>query len=200
MADYITSAEFKARHEITTTTYDDIIAEVISEASRIVDSMCGRRFDDTGSAKARVFRPVHGGLAYVDDFSSTSGLVIKTDTSDDGTFDTTWDAADYTLEPLNGIGENGQAGFPYYRIVAVGSKSFPCTRRPSLEVTAPWGWAATPADVKGATYLIANRLYEERRSPFGLAANPEFGSQPIRQSSAVRKLLEPYMRRSPLVA
>lgn len=200
VADYITALEFKARQNITTTGDNDVIDEVITEASRMIDALAGRRFDDTGSATARVFHPLNSGICYVDDFSTTSGLIIKTDTSDDGTFDTTWDAADYSLEPLNGIGGNGQSGFPYFRIVAVKSKTFPCYRRPTVEVTARWGWAAVPADVKGATYLVANRLFEERKAPFGSVANAEFGSLPLRDQRTVTKLLAPYMRTKPLVA
>lgn len=200
MADYISRAEFKTRQDITNTSSDDIIDEVITEASRMVDSICGRRFDDTGSATARVFRPTNCEIAYVDDFSTATGLVIKTDTSDDGTYDTTWDAADYTLEPLNNVGENGQSGWPYWRIVAVKSKSFPMWKRPSIQVTAQWGWAAVPADVKGATYLIANRLFEERKAPFGSVANADFGSLPLRDQRTVTRLLHDYVRRSPMVA
>lgn len=200
VADYITRTEFKARQNITTANDDDVIGDVITEASRMVDSLCGRRFDDLGSATARVFHPLHSTLCYVDDFSTTSGLVIKTDTSDDGTYDTTWDAADYTLEPLNGIGDNGQSGFPYWRIVAVKAKTFPCYRRPTVEVTAQWGWASVPADVKGATYLVANRLFEERKVPFGAVTNAEFGSLPLRDQRTVMKLLRPYIRTRPQVA
>lgn len=200
MVDYISRAEFKTRQNITNTSSDDIIDEVITEASRMVDGLCGRRFDDLGSATARVFRPLTAYLAIVDDFSTTTGLVIKTDTSDDGTYNQTWDAADYTLEPLNGVGENGQSGWPYWRICAVKAKTFPLYRRPTLEVTAQWGWAAVPADVKGATYLVANRLFELRSVPFGTVPSVEFGSLPIREQRDVMKLLRDYVRRTPLVA
>lgn len=200
MSDYITRSEFKARQNISVTTDDTTIDQVITEASRMIDTMCGRRFGDAGSASARTFRPVSDRLCYVDDFHTTSGLIIKTDTGDNGTFDTTWDAADYVLEPLNGVGDNGQTGWPWYRIVAVGSRTFPFWLRPGVQITARWGWATVPADVKGATFLIANRLYEERKVPFGSVSNADFGSLPLRDQRTVTKMLYPYQRRTPVVA
>lgn len=200
MADFITAAEFKSRQNITQATDDDTIDEVVSEASQMVRSLCGREFDDSGSATARVFHPVDGCLVVTNDFSTTSGLVIKTDTSDDGTFATTWDAADYELEPLNGVGTDGQSGWPYWMIRAVKAKRFPRLARASVEVTAQWGWAAVPSDVKGATYLIANRLFEERKVPFGTVGSVEFGALPIRDQRTVMKMLAKYDRNPPQVA
>ena len=200
MADIITRAEFKTRQGITDTDNDDVIDEVITEATKLIVTTCGRVFDDAGSASARVFHPLSGCLAYVHDFSTTTGLIIKTDTGNDGTYATTWDAADFSLEPLNNIGPSGQSGWPYRIIRAVRGRTFPCLARPALQVTARWGWTAVPDDVKGAAYLVANRLYAERNTPFGSVQSAEFGALPIREQRDVMKLLQDYVVRAPLVA
>ena len=56
MTDYITSANFKTRFGITTTSDDARIAAHITAASLEVDSMCGRQFGThSGDATARYF-------------------------------------------------------------------------------------------------------------------------------------------------
>jgi hypothetical protein len=62
------------------------------------------------------------------------------------------------------------------------------------------GWTATPDAIKSATYMLANRLYEERKAPFGTVGNADFGALPIRDQRTVNRILAPYMRRQPAVA
>lgn len=199
MADYISTAEFKTRQNISVTTEDTVIGLIVTEASRMVDGICGRRFDDLGSASARVFHPLNSYEVVIDDCSSIS--TVKTDDGDDGTYGTTWASGDWQAYPLNGVGDDGQTGWPYTRIVAIESRTFPTrNRRTSVQVTAQWGWAAVPAAVESATYLIANRLFEERKAPFGTVGSAEFGALPIRDQRTVMKLLGPYKRPRPMVA
>ena len=200
MADYITYDKFRTRHNITGTVDDATIHEVISEASRMIDGLCGRRFDGDTNATARVIYPLNSRCVWLP-WDAHEVTAVKTDTSDNGTFDTTWDAADYQLSPLNGIGPNMQSGWPYTRIEAVSSRIFPTSaRRPPVEVTAKWGWAATPDDIVGATFMLAFRLYEERKAAFGVVGNADFGALPIRDQRTVNRMLAPYMRREPVVA
>lgn len=198
MADYITAAEFKTRHNITVTTDDAIIAEIVTEASRLVDSICGRRFDDSGAATARVFHPLNAYECLIDDCSSIT--TVKTDTGDDGNYAKTWTSGDFEAYPLNGVGPNQLTGWPYTRIVAIEALLFPTGhRRASVQVTAQWGWAAVPDEVKGATYFVANRLYEERKAPFGVAGANEFGPLPLRDQRTVDKMLAQFKRTKPMV-
>jgi hypothetical protein len=182
VTDYITSANFKTRHGITTSTDDARIAAHITAASLEVDSICGRQFGThSGAATARYF------------FTA-----VATDQTDTGDYATTWTVStDYQVAPLNGVGPNGQTGFPVTQLLAVGyAYSFPtCTRHPSVKVTGKWGWAAVPVDVVEATYLLAHRLFYERDVPSGVVpGSVEFGGVGMRRPYTVERLLAPYIR------
>lgn len=198
MADYITAEAYKKRHNITSIQDEDLIVAVVTEASRMIDGLCGRQFTADASASTRVFHPTDNYTAWIDDALEIT--TVKTDTSDNGTFDTTWDSTDFEAWPLNGVGINRLTGWPYTQLVAVGNRTFPSYRRASIEVNAKWGWTAVPDDVVGACYLLANRLAEEKKAPFGTVGSAEFGALPIRDQRTVLRLLAPYMRRHPVVA
>lgn len=195
---YATLPELKARLDITDTTDDDRMTAVLAAASREIELWCRRQFNDAGAATARVYQPRTSGRLTVDDFSTTTGLVIATDTGDDGTYETTWTAADYQLYPLNGV-VSGQTGWPYWRLVAVGSQAFPtCTRRPTVQVTARWGWTAVPTPVKEACLISAAEAFKLGDAPFGVAGFGEFGAVRVRMNSRAQSLLAPY-RRDPVL-
>lgn len=183
MTDYATLAELQGWLGISDSDDVPILEACIDTASRLVDAYCGRRFYVDTSATARTYYPVDGCLVRVDDISTSSGLIVKTDEDDDGTYETTWTSTDYQLEPLNGI-EDGLEGFPTSRIRAVGTLGFPTVNdRPSVQVTAVWGWSAVPAAVKRATLMQAARLHRRKQTPEGIAGGDQFGA--IRISSRI---------------
>lgn len=192
--EYITSAEFRAylREQPTYTSDDDEFDDVRTSASRAVDVYCGRRFYQTDPATARTFRAVSSALVLVDDISTTTDLVVKSDSAGDGTFATTWTInTDFLLEPANGV-RDGIEGWPYTRIVALDTKSFPIlTRRPGVQVTAKWGWAAVPEPVKLATKMLALEHYRQRDTPFGVMGMGDFAMR-VRANPQVALLLDPY--------
>lgn len=195
MTDYITASNFKTRFGITVATDDARIAAHISAASRQVDSMCARHFA-TATETTRYFWPDGRHLARIDDCYDITAVAI--DTADDGTYATTLTAgADYTVAPYNGVGPNGQTGWPTYQLEATGYTYwfYTHTRRPSIAVTAKFGWAAVPDDVTEATYMLAHRLYFERDVPSGnVPGSAEFGGAPLRRMWTVDQLLNPYKR------
>jgi hypothetical protein len=171
--------------------------------SEWVNQHCQRQFNKTTTATARTYRSRDCGTVEVDDFHTTTDLVIKTDTTDDGTYDTTWTSADYVLEPYGGV-ESGVTGFPYRTIRAVESLYFPeRTFRPRVQVTAQWGWAAVPESVTLATKLVAAFLYNLKNSPLGVASFADNGLIRVRDVPQAAMLLEPYRnpaKTGPLVA
>lgn len=197
MADYITADEFKERFDMTLSTTDDArIAAHVSAASREVDSMCGRHFG-TATESTRYFTPDGHNLVRVDDCYDITA--VATDYDDTGNYSTTLtEGTDYIVEPYNGVGPNGQSGWPVTQLKARGYSNyyFPLdTRRPSVSVTAKFGWEAVPDDVVEATFLLAHRLYYERDVPSGnVAGSVEFGGAPLRRPYTVERLLKPYLR------
>lgn len=196
---YATLNEFKA-YLFPSSNYgtaeDPQMEAAIESASRIIDAHTNRRFYSDSTVSARVYYADTPIRCTVDDFSTITGLIIKTDTGDNGTYDQTWAATEYILEPLNAeIG--GVSSQPYNIIVATIPKLFPTTgRRPRVQVTAKWGWAAVPDTVRQACLIQAARLYRRAQTPEGFAAGESFGA--IRVSTKldpdVQMLLAPYRR------
>jgi hypothetical protein len=198
---YVTQAQLKTRLGIGDTDDDTPISEAVNAASRWIEKFCGRQFNKTTTASARVYPPETLHLAFVDDFHTTTDLVIKTDTGDDGTFETTWATTDYQLEPLNGI-VDGEQGWPYYRIRTrrSGANYFPVCSGASLQVTAQWGWTAVPAGVLSAAYLLAADALALKDARFGVAGMGDFGPWRVRENHRAEALLQPYVRHPLMVA
>jgi len=190
---YASLADLKARLNIPAadTDHDAELEDKLKGASREVEAFCGRQFNNAGSASPRLYYPESPWLVEVDDFHTTTSLTVKTGV--DGSFDTTWSAADYELEPLNGIVE-GQTGWPYWQIKAVGGRTFPCGRRATVEITAVWGWAAVPDPIKDATLIIASESFKLREAPFGVAGFGEFGVVRITTNQVAMRKLAPYVK------
>lgn len=182
------------------------LTNVALTVTRGIEKYCHRQFNKTDTATARVYGNASVGLgilsrnvAIVDDFHTTTGLVIATDTSDDGSFATTWATTDYQLEPLNGI-VDGETGWPYWLIRAVGSYTFPTsTRRAPLRVTAKWGWAAVPTPAKEAWLVVGAETASLPEAKFGVASNAEWGVARVRANPMAMAMLNPYRRDAVLV-
>ena len=200
---YISTEEAKLYLGINLTKDDPLVAAAVVAASGWVTEYCQRDFNTATAATARVYTPASSYRCHVDDFSTTVGLVVKTDTNDDGVYDKTWTAADYVLKPHNGI-EGGESGFPYRTIIAVESPSFPCgTGRARVEVTAKWGWAAVPDKVKQATRILAAEVYRLKDAPLGIAGANDFGPLRVREVPQVAMMLSNFRHPAltgPLVA
>jgi hypothetical protein len=172
----------------------DLLERAINATSRGVDKYTGRRFWQDSSVQVCTYRPDDPYVAWVDDISTTTGLVVKTDTTGDGTYATTWASTDYQLEPLNASAQD--AAYCWWRIVAIDRYTFPAAdRRPTLQVTAKFGWPATPDEVTEATILRAAALFKRSEAVFGVAGFGDLGVVRIgRQDPDVVELLGPYRR------
>ena len=190
---YATVEELRSSLKVETgdpVSDEDLIRALVS-VSRAIESWCERQFNDSGTPSPRRYRPLNCGLVLVDDFSTSDGLIVETST--DGSTWQTWDAADYELEPTDGI-VDGRPGWPYCRIRAVGARQFPVTRRTSVRVTARWGWAEVPAPVKEACLLLAAESVKLPDAPFGVAGFGEYGPVRVRDNPIAQNKLAPYRR------
>jgi hypothetical protein len=174
---------------------EDLLRQAISAASEAIDDFCGRSFYLEPTAATRMYSPDDPYLVEVDDIGSTTGLIIKTDTAGDGTWATTWTSTDYQLEPIN-AGTRSHRAYSWTRIRAVGRHTFPTPdRRPTVQVTARFGWSRVPHAVTSACLLKAVSLFRRKDSPDGIAGFGEFGPVRIgRQDPHVMQLLSPYVR------
>lgn len=185
----------------------DELTNVALAVTRGIEKYCHRQFNQTVTASARIYGSNSVGtgvlskhVAIVDDFHSTTGLVIATDSGEDGSFATTWTSADYQLEPLSGI-VDGETGWPWWLIRAVGSQTFPChNRRAPLQVTARWGWAAVPTPVKEAWLVVGAETASLPEAKFGVASSAEWGVARVRANPMAMAMLNPYRRDAILVA
>lgn len=173
----------------------DLIERAISTASRSIDRFCGRRFWKDATPVARLFRPRNDDFVIVNDIATATGLLVATDDGD-GTYATSWTIdTDFILEPNNAdIAEDG--AHPWWIVQSTGARLFPVdTLRPSLRVTAVWGWSAIPDDVVEATILLAVRTLRLKDAPFGVFGDSQMGAMRVlRMDPATRVLVQPYVR------
>ena len=141
------------------------INAAIAAAQAEIDQITGRTFEVPSGATAKTFIPYYDYTVFCDDIAKTDGLIVKTDTGLDGTYDTTLTiTTDYVL--------NGNAA-PYRVIKRVDGSAWPRDRygRPTVQITAFWGYGmAIPDQIKQCALVIAARLYQRRSSPLGFQA------------------------------
>ena len=190
---YTTTALVKASLGIPTgtTSEDTYIAAAIGAAEDEINKFCGRTFEPDAAATTRVYQPSTNVLAYTDDFHTTTDLVVKQDDSNNGTYATTLTiTTDFIV-----IGN--EAPFNIIRSV---SSPFPryTSDRPTVEVTAKWGYqSAIPDAVQQAALILSARLFQRRSSPLGVMAGVVNDFGPIRVSRVdpdIQRLLSGYRR------
>lgn len=172
------------------------LERAIEATSRAIDRHCGRRFWPDSTVQTRTYRPDDAYIAWVDDISTTTGLVVKTDTTGDYTWATTWTInTDFHLEPRN-IDQGDTSAYSWTKIVAIDTELFPvATYRDTLQVTAKFGWSAVPDDIVYACLLKSASLFKRRDAVFGVAGFNQFGPVRInREDRDLQDLLRPYMR------
>ena len=187
MADYTTTTLLKASLGITDTADDTALTAAITAASRAIDKVTGTTFYTVSAT--RVYDPVSPYEVWVDRFTDTTGLVVKT--GRDGTYTTTIAATDVVAWPYNAASTGGS----YCRImVPTGVLPMYCLR-PSVQVTASFGYSSAPAEVAQACLIKAARIFRRKDSPEGIAGTGEFGVARIskHEDPDVMMLLAPYL-------
>lgn len=195
---YCTLAELKAFVNISDSNDDAELEDAVNSASRQIDAYCGRKFYADGSTSAKVYRTRNPYQVTVDDISTATGLVLKYDDDDDGTFEITISSSDYFLMPLNGeaFGISG-LGYTSIELLTDGQHEFPTIKtnnRPRIQVTANWGFAAVPEPVRQACLMLSSENFAMRNTPLGIAGVGEFGVLAVRQNRQITRMLDPYRR------
>ena len=194
---YATLLDVKQALRITDDLDDSLLALSIEAASRQIDGYCERVFYEQ-EAVTRVYVPRDSFLVEIDDLVTLTTLK----TSSGGvTFDITWSAGDYQLEPLNG--RSGGLDTPFTQIRAIGSYLFPVwepsnvnAQEATVQIVGTFGWATVPTAVKQATILLAMRQFKRYDSPLGVAGFGDLGAIRVSRflDPDVAQLVEPYRR------
>lgn len=193
MASYASISDIKAvdRLNITDTTSDIVLTDVVEAISRWIDDVTGRRFSPV--TETRYFTAQARDIIWVDDISASAGLLLYTDDDGDGVYENTWAATDFNLRPYN-----PRSGWPFeaIEITPNGDFYFPSTKR-GVKITAAFGWSAIPSQVKQACILQSERLFKRFATPLGSSGMSALGEIRLSIPSAdgdVMRLLEPFMR------
>lgn len=195
---YCSLAEVKAALRLTDAVDDGLLTRAIESASRRVDGYTGRFFY-TRQATVDLYATNDRRLM-VPDIATTSGLTVRTDDADDGTYSTVWAlGVDYLVEPT----DRALQDRPITALSASGNRLFPSaiypwrglvnpTVRPLVRVVATWGWPAIPHDVREATVLLSMRQFARLNAPLGVVGFADMAVTVRAVDPDVRDLLQPY--------
>lgn len=188
---YCTLTEVKSALRLSDSIDDTLIENAIEGASRRIDGYCGRWFYKTTAQAVSMF----ANNAYrlmTNDIATTTGLVLKIDSSGTGTFDQTLTlGTDYIVEPTDYLVQKR----PIRTLTMVGGYTYPMFYIPSIpavEVTAQWGWNAVPDDVREACVLLSMRQFARYNAALGVMAFADMAITVRAVDPDVRDLLQPY--------
>ena len=172
-----------------TSSEDTPLTAAINAAQDSVDGYTNTTFETV--TESRVYAADDPSVLLVDQFHTLTNLVVKTDTSADGNYDTTLTiTTDFLVNPYNAgpftAIQNVSGDWPRYR-----------TGRPGVQVTAAYGdrsSSGVPYAVSQAALILAARLYQRKSSPLGIMTGfADYGIARIsRQDPDVAALLQQY--------
>jgi len=188
---YIELSLLKSSLQIDDNILDDFLELAIEGASRQIDATCERVFYQS-NAETRLFTPRDSYVVEIDDLRSVT--TIKTSSDADGSFDVTWQAKDFQLEPLNS--KAGGIEFPSTQIRAVDDYLWPIDgEEATVQIVGDWGWDSIPAQIRQATLILSARLFERRNSPLGIAGFSDIGAVRVSRFDAdIENLIMPFKK------
>lgn len=194
---YATIAELQGRLT-TRISAESAVSSALAAASRAIEGHCNRVFTLDAVASSRTYTPARSDELLVDDIGTLTDLVVAIG-SDGVSFPNV--LTDYWSAPANAITKGRPIEllltdglFPVLRITQQRTLSREVSR-PTVQVTARWGWPSVPEDVSEAVLLLASRLYVRRDSPTGVAGFGDMGVVRVSsQDSDVKAMLAPYAR------
>ncbi len=196
---YCALSELKTYLGLSGSGQDDNLENAIEGASREIDQYTGRIFYQT-SSQDNYYTPNNFFIQAVDDISTATGLVVKLDTTDDGTHNKTLTKdTDFALLPVNVTNALDQ-NQPYTHIKILDNRSserFDPDIFNNIKVTAQFGFSSVPDAIKQATFLQATRLFKRKDSPFSVYGNPETGTAELfnKFDPDALKLIKGYSKR-----
>ena len=198
---YVDKADLKTYLGLSGTAQDTNIDNAINGASRQIDKFCDRRFWQDETVQVKYYNPTNDFYLIVDDISTTTGLIVQLDTTDDGTYDTTLTLdTDYILKPINPQTHKISDTLYYYpqnelHIIATrSSERFDPLIIKNVKITAKFGWSKVPEAISQACLIQATRLFKRKDTPFNVMGNEQTGTIELFNKFDVdaRELIKPY--------
>jgi hypothetical protein len=205
---YLTRDEARRYAGLSDLADTELLDDVITTVSRMIDNACQRHFWQTAAATNRVFRTQDLYRMVFGPFNDlVSCSAITFDRAGVGTFDESLNLANVVFS--TGKASDNVYAYPeerpYTEANLVNMVFWPIpggtagTRRQQLtQITGVWGWPEVPAMVKQACRLQVARIMKRQESPLGVAGFGEFGVVRVsRLDPDVDALLQPYKLLSP---
>ena len=194
---YTTLADVRNSLQIEDSIDDAEIEAAILAASRMIDDYCQRFFYQEGSLAfpaTRYYTAVSPWYLETDDIVQITELACDPDFNQSYAqiWNTTTPPLDVMYEPVN----NPQKGWPYTRVLAIGSYVFPYFFPRTVRISGIFGFPEVPYEVQLACKLQAARLFIRKQSPFGIAGSVELGTVRLnsRLDPDVEMLLKTFRR------
>ena len=194
---YTTLSDVKNALQIEDTLDDTAIEAAILTASRQIDEYCQRFFyreGTVGSPATRYYTAYSPWYVETDDIVQLTQLACDPDF--DQSYSQVWNITtaplDVMYEPVN----NPLKGWPWTRILAIGSYVFPYFFPQTVRVQGVFGFPEVPYEVELACKIQASRLFVRKQSPFGIAGSVELGTVRLnsRLDPDVEMLLKTFRR------
>jgi hypothetical protein len=189
---YCTLADLKNSLQIEDSNDDTALQAAIVTASRQIDEYCQRFFYSISDV--RYYTAVSPWYVETDDIVSITQLACDPDFTQ--TYSQIWNTTtpplDIMYEPVN----NPTKGWPYTKILAIGSYVFPYFFPQTVKITGTFGFPEVPYEVEMACKIQAARLFIRKQSPFGIAGSVELGTVRLnsRLDPDVEMLLKTFRR------
>jgi hypothetical protein len=188
------------QQEVKAALYDSDLISALNSASQDIEEFCGRQFNRQDTPSTRIYVPKSLKRCFVDDFFTTTGMVLNTDPGGTGTFSQPWDVTtEVEMFPLNNT-VAGVPNWPFNELHACRGLYFPkyapnpYRRIAVVQLTASWGWAAVPAPVHQACLIMAAETWKLRDAPFGVAGFTQFGGAvKVRDNPMACRKLQKYV-------
>ena len=201
---YATLDQVKAAARITDSVDDALLEMAIESSSRLIDSVCERRFYNAGT-ETHYYVPTNSYVVDIDDVPGTA-ITLETSSAADGVYDVSWVLSrDAQLEPLNR--HSSGLTFPVTRIRAVGEYLFPMDSigTSTFKVSAVFGFNAVTAiiqmAIRKATIISALRVYKRLDSPLGIAGFGDLGAVRVsRVDPDIAAMVAPFRKHPPGIA
>lgn len=153
---YTTASELSEVLEMSDSVEAPQLEAAVLAASRQIDDHCGRRFYQDTNPVARYYWPDDECELLVDDIATTTALAVAVDDGT-GTYATTLTVnVDFLVAPVNALADD----WPITKLLTIENAWTIGARRPSVKVTATYGWPSVPAQVETACLIQAKNLYK----------------------------------------